>query len=412
MNIFLGVYACEPNNGSEPEVGWQMVNNIAKTMPQDKIYALTKLNNKEVIEKEGYPSNVEFFYYAPPKWLTFWKKGGRGIRTYYYLWLIGASLYMKKQNIKFDIVHHITFVNDWLPSFFYLLKTNENRFIWGPIGSHDPIEDKFLDGAKRKNIEKIRIFLQLFFRNFDPSFYICKAKADCVIGINDNVKKKLNLSDDKLFISEPAIGIKKSLLEAMPNREKSDANFTIISVGRLLYIKNFKLTIKSFAEFLKDNPAIKDAKLKIVGEGGDRKSLVNLTKELGIEKYVEFTGNIPLADVQKQFSNADLFLFPTLENAGFVTLEAMSHSLPVLAMRYGGPEQFVKSYVDEQLVSSVDEYEVISKNLSKKIEQFYNDRALCETVGQQNKQDLLDNFTWEAKAKKMQKIYMEILDEA
>ena len=42
MNIFLGVYACEPNNGSEPEVGWQMVNQIANLLVNDNIYAITK----------------------------------------------------------------------------------------------------------------------------------------------------------------------------------------------------------------------------------------------------------------------------------------------------------------------------------------------------------------------------------
>ena len=211
MNIFLGAYACEPHKGSEPEVGWQMVNEIAKSMPDDKLYVVTKFNNQNLIEKEVYPSNIKFFYYNPPKWLTFWKKGGRGIRTYYYIWMITAALFMKKQNIKFDIVHHITFVNDWLPSFFHLLKTRENKFIWGPIGSHDPIEDKFLDGNKRKIIEKIRIFLQVFFRNIDLSFHICKAKADCIIGINENVRNKLNLGEAKNFMAEPAIGIKKSL---------------------------------------------------------------------------------------------------------------------------------------------------------------------------------------------------------
>ena len=410
MTIFLGVYACEPNNGSEPEVGWQMVNEIAKAMPNDTIYAVTKSNNKDIIEIEGYPSNVEFFYYAPPKWLTFWKKGGRGIRIYYYIWLIGAALFMKKQNIKFDIVHHITFVNDWLPSFFHLLKTKENRFIWGPIGSHDPIENKFLGGNKRKNIERVRIFLQLFFRNIDVSFHVCKAKADCIIGINENVRKKLNLHEDKLFIAEPAIGIKKSVLTEIKNIEKDKNLFIIISVGRLLYIKNFKLTITSFSTFLKANPTITNAKLQIIGEGGDRHSLENLCVDLGIERYVEFTGNIPLHKVQEQFSKANLFLFPTLENAGFVTLEAMSNALPVVAMKYGGPEQFVKNYVEEQLVSSKQSYDDIASDIAKRLELFYNDKALIKKVGEQNRKDILDNFTWEAKAEKMKKIYMELVN--
>ena len=409
MNILLGVYACEPNKGSEPEVGWQMVNELAKSMPNDTFHAITKANNQEEIEKEPCPKNVKFYYYAPPKWLTFWKKGGRGVRTYYYLWMIGAAFYMKKQRSSFDIVHHITFVNDWLPSFFYLLKRKENRFIWGPIGSHDPIEEKFLDGNKRKVIEKIRIGLQLFFRNLDPSFYICRHKADCIIGINDNVGKKLKLKANKYFVAEPAIGMKKSSVEKIEQSTKEEDIFLIVSVGRLLYIKNFKLSIISFSKFLKNNPEV-NAKLQIIGEGGDRKSLETLTSNLGVSEHVEFVGNIPLQDVQKRFAMANLFLFPTLENAGFVTLEAMSNALPIIAMKYGGPEQFIKHNVEEQLVSSTQSYEEISDDISERIESFYADKSLREKVGVQNRKDILNLFTWEAKAEKMKKIYNDLLE--
>ncbi len=411
MNIFLGVYACEPNNGSEPEVGWQMVNEIAKAMPNDTIYAITKSNNKDIIEIEGYPSNVEFFYYAPPKWLTFWKKGGRGVRTYYYLWLIGAALYMKKQNIKFDIVHHVTFVNDWLPSFFHLLKTKENRFIWGPIGSNDPIDFKFYDSNKKKVNEIITNLLKGFYRNFDPSFNICKNKADCIIGINQNVKDKLRLDDKKYFLADAAIAVKKVDVEIVPIHNFNDKDFVIISVGRLVHIKNFKLTILSFAKFLENNKTVNNVKLKIIGDGEERNKLEKLTKNLGVEEYVEFIGQVTLDEVQEQFLKANLFLFPTLENAGFVTLEAMSNSLPVVAMKYGGPEQFVKNYVEKQLVSSKQSYDDIASDIAKRLELFYKDKTLAQKVGKQNRQDILDNFTWEAKAQKMKKIYMELLDE-
>jgi len=412
MNILLCVYACEPNNGSEPEVGWQMANEIAKVMPNDVIYAVTKANNREAIEEEGYPENLKFFYYAPPKCLTFWKKGGRGIRTYYYLWMIGAAFFTKRQKIDFDIVHHVTFVNDWLPSFFSLVKNRNNKFIWGPIGSHDPIDSKFLDGNRRKNIEKVRIFLQLFFRNLDPSFYYCKSKADCIIGINQNVSKKLNLNKNKRFIAEPAIGMKKNVVEEMSQVERKKDIFQVITVGRLLYIKNFKLTVLAFAKFLENNPNVRNAKLQIIGEGEDRRSLESLVKELNIANEVEFVGKIPLHKVQEKFVDADTFLFPTLENAGFVIIEAMSNSLPVVAMKYGGAEQFIKNNIKEQLVSSTQAYEDIVKALALKLELFYNDKEYCLKVGKQNRQDILDYFTWEAKALKMKNIYMELLDEA
>jgi len=410
MNIFLGVYACEPNNGSEPEVGWKMLKEIAKQFPNATIYAITKANNKELIEQEGYASNIKFFYYEPPKWLTFWKKGNRGVRTYYYIWLIGSALFMKKQNIKFDIIHHITFVNDWLPSFFWILKSEDMKFIWGPIGSNDPIDFKFYDSTKQKSKEIVTNVLKYFYRNLDPSFHICKYKADCIIGINDNVRKKLRLNDSQYFISEPAIGVSKSVIESIDLVDKDSKQFTIISVGRLIYIKNFKLTIMAFNDFLKSNPHI-NIKLKIVGDGADRESLEKYVDELGIKKYVEFMGKIPLKQVQEEFAKADLFLFPTLENAGFVIIEAMSHALPVVAMNYGGSAQFIKTNVDKQLVSSTTSYEEIAKNLARKVEQFYKNRELSQKVGLQNKQDILENFTWEAKAKKMKKLYMELLNE-
>ncbi len=410
MNILLGVYACEPNNGSEPEVGWQMVNQMAKIMPEDTIYAITKANNKEVIEKERYPDNINFYYYAPPKWLTFWKKGGRGIRTYYYLWMIGAALFIKKQKITFDIVHHVTFVNDWLPSFFSLLK-NDNKFIWGAIGSHDPIESKFLDGKKRKAVEKIRIGLQFFFRRLDPFFYFCKSKADCVIGINENVKTKLGLNKATLFIAEPAIGLKKNVVNNIEQPKKKDDTFLVVSVGRLLYIKNFKLTILVFAKFLENNTHVSNAKLQIIGEGTDRSSLEALVLKLNIKEHVEFVGKILLKEVQEKLSEADVFLFPTLENAGFVIIEAMSHSLPVLAMNYGGPQQFVIHRVEEQLVASIQPYEAIVSALATNLERLYFDKNLRLKIGKQNRQDVLDHFTWEAKAQKMKEIYKKLLNE-
>ena len=409
MNILLGAYACEPHKGSEPEVGWQMVNEIAKVMPHDTIYVVTKFNNQDLIEKEKYPSNVKFFYYEPPKWLTFWKKGGRGVRTYYYIWLITAALFMKKQNIKFDIVHHITFVNDWLPSFFYLLKTKENRFIWGPIGSNPLNELKFIDGTKRKIIEIVRMFLQLFFRNIDPFFHICKAKADCIIGTTNNVNNNLNLNNQKYFISEPAIAMKKSVASKIQKIQKEDNSFIVISVGQLRYIKNFKLTILAFSKFLKRNPNIKNIKLEIVGKGEDKKSLIALSQELEVEKHIEFIGQIPRIKVQELFSKANLFLFPTMESAGFVTLEAMSNALPIVAMKYGGPEQFIRNNIETQLVSSTGKYDEIAEKLSEKIELFYKNKELCLKVGVQNRQDILDNFTWEAKAQKMKKLYLELL---
>ena len=70
--ILLSAYACEPNKGSEPEVGWQWAIHIAQ---KHEVWILTKENNKETIEEykrstsENIPwDNIHFLYVHLPKW--------------------------------------------------------------------------------------------------------------------------------------------------------------------------------------------------------------------------------------------------------------------------------------------------------------------------------------------------------
>jgi hypothetical protein len=50
MKVLLSAYACEPNKGSEPGVGWQWTLEIAR-LSYD-VWMLTRANNRENIEAE------------------------------------------------------------------------------------------------------------------------------------------------------------------------------------------------------------------------------------------------------------------------------------------------------------------------------------------------------------------------
>ena len=114
MKILLNVYACEPNRGSEPGVGWHWAVELAKDKTKE-VYVLTRANNKDIID--GYwvnndkPDNLHFHYYDLPKVLVWAKHHGMPVNLYYSLWLYGAGCYAKKLNFKFhfDMAHHLTF---------------------------------------------------------------------------------------------------------------------------------------------------------------------------------------------------------------------------------------------------------------------------------------------------------------
>ena len=142
LRILLSAYACEPGKGSEPGVGWNWVCQIAKF---HEVWLFTRENNRKSIEA-ALVSNplptVHFVYADLPRWVRFWKKGRRGIYVYYYLWQVAAYFTAKKlhQQVRFDVVHHITFVKYTMPSFMALLPV---PFVWGPVGGGETTPSGF-----------------------------------------------------------------------------------------------------------------------------------------------------------------------------------------------------------------------------------------------------------------------------
>jgi glycosyltransferase involved in cell wall biosynthesis len=88
-------------------------------------------------------------------------------------------------------------------------------------------------------------------------------------------------------LSHTAIGVEEALM-ARPSRERS--GFEVLSVGRLIRIKNFDLTIRAFALLARREPT---ARLTIVGDGPMQESLEQLAEELGIRDRVHFAGHVP-----------------------------------------------------------------------------------------------------------------------
>lgn len=81
----------------------------------------------------------------------------------------------------------------------------------------------------------------------------------------------------------------------------------------------------------------------IAGEGGQRENLERLAIELGVESKVRFLGRISQNEMIAWYANAlAVFFGPYDEDYGFVTLEAMLASKPVLTCAdSGGPLEFV-----------------------------------------------------------------------
>lgn len=96
----------------------------------------------------------------------------------------------------------------------------------------------------------------------------------------------------------------------------------ILSLSRISYEKNIHVIVQQFPEVLMSYP---NARLVIVGKGPYREDLEELSRQLGVEDYTQFTGEVPHEDVAYYYHAADYFVSAsTSETQGLTYAEAIA----------------------------------------------------------------------------------------
>jgi len=118
--------------------------------------------------------------------------------------------------------------------------------------------------------------------------------------------------------------------------EHSDSDrFTILFSGRITPEKKLDVLVRAIPIIVRKIPSLR---CLIIG-GGNINPIVNLAKELGVEKHIEFLGPAYGRDLQRFFASAHMFVYPG--GIGLSMAHALSYGLPVIttdAMFEHGPE--------------------------------------------------------------------------
>lgn len=130
------------------------------------------------------------------------------------------------------------------------------------------------------------------------------------------------------FYKENNSEIKTEELRKKYNIKKED--FIVLFVGRLASEKNVTFLINNQIELIKHN---KNCKLLIIGDGPDIDKFKSLVHDLKIEDNVIFTGKVPWDNIHQYYQLASVFTSAShTETQGLTLLEAMSASIPVVAL--------------------------------------------------------------------------------
>ena len=132
----------------------------------------------------------------------------------------------------------------------------------------------------------------------------------------------------------------------VPPEELDDGTF--VFVGRLTSQKSLPVALRAVA-------AVDGAKLVIVGDGPERRSLERLTQDLGLEDRVVFAGARTRDEVLRTLAGARAAVLSSAwENLPHAAVEALSVGAPVVSTAVGGVPEVVHDGENGLLVPAGD----------------------------------------------------------
>jgi len=334
--ILLSAYACEPDRGSEPAVGWNWAVELARLGHQ--VWVLTRADNRAAIERQA-RTNLNFVYYDLPRWMQLWRGYFAGKRLYYVLWQWGAARLIRKRfpDLPFDVVHHVTYVSIRYPNFLGSLGI---PFYFGPVSGGERIPSHLREGLSLRERWCVRLRdLSNRLVALDPLLRNVFRRAEKIVVTPDtlslvprrwrhkcDVKLAIGLSGE--YLGQPTVRVRRT-----------GQAFRLLFVGRLLESKGVDIALHAVRQLLDWRI---DVRFTIVGDGPARAQLTKLAETLKISNFVAWAGQIPPRAVEDYYRDADVLVFPSLcESGGMAVLEAMAHGLPVVCSELGGPGAIV-----------------------------------------------------------------------
>jgi glycosyltransferase involved in cell wall biosynthesis len=167
----------------------------------------------------------------------------------------------------------------------------------------------------------------------------------------------------------------------------------LISVGRLVGWKGLQVIVEAIAP-------LDGVHYAFAGEGPMAEPLLRQAAELGISDRVHRLGGISHDRLPAVLRQADVFVQPSVgeEAFGITLVEAMAVGLPVLASRQGGMPEIVIDGETGRLLPAGD------------VAAWRQAIAGLDDIpdlGRNGRQRVLDHFTWEANAAKVEQLLNE-----
>lgn len=408
--VLISAYACRPDKGSEPGVGWNMAQELVKHCKE--VWVMTRSENRSSIETELTKKPIprlHFVYSDLPSWARWWKRGERGVHLHYYLWQIGAYLVARKlhQEISFNLVHHVTYGRYCAPSFLSLLPI---PFVWGPVGGGEVAPHSFRSdfSLSGKVYETLRD-LSRWIGERDPFVSLTARRSAVAIVATPETSACLSaLGTKRIETISGQTGINQQELATFEKLAVSsmESSIRFISMGRLLHWKGFHLGLRAFAQ-----ANLEGSEYWIVGDGPERQRLETLAIKLNIANQVRFFGVLPREEALRKLDQCCALIHPSLHDfSPTVCLEAMAAGRPVICLDLGGPATQITQETGFKVPANTPEQAV--SGIAEAMSHMAKNSELRLAMALAARKRVRESYSWEVKGKFLTRLYEEVLAQA
>jgi glycosyltransferase involved in cell wall biosynthesis len=290
----------------------------------------------------------------PFKVIRVWRKLPWGIRHYVYF------LKVLSEAKKNDVILSLNAVSAGKPAMM-AARMKKKKFFVKVVGDYaweiainknrsSLLINDFQDAVKKGFINTLAKTQEKVCKNADGVIVPSKYLAGMV--------KKWGVESEKIHTIYNGVDFKGSEMTKEEARKKIGIPGNIIvSSGRMVPWKGFKMLIKIMPKILEINPFLR---LVIIGDGPERKLLESMVKNMNLDRKVYLVGQKSKEDMAVYFAAADMFVLNSgYEGFSHQILEAMSAGVPVIASAVGGNKEVIEQGRNGFLVKYNDEFNLI-----------------------------------------------------
>jgi glycosyltransferase involved in cell wall biosynthesis len=403
--VLLLAYACSPEHGSEPGVGW---NRAVESARHCDTWVLCEEHRygppvRRYLDRHGPIPGLEFVFVPKDRRLQEWLKSVPGLEYLSYnLWQRRAYRVARRLHaeVGFDLVHQVTFCGYREPSYLWQLGV---PFVWGPVGGTQNYPWRFLGlaepaGALREAVRSVVNWFQLW---FSPRVRRAARSAAALLAANSTVQADLA----RAHRVTPALQLETGLREVAdaPRPAKSES-LRILWSGELRCWKAMPLLIEALARL----PSDVSYELRVLGRGPLEGRWRRQARARGVDARMTWMGFLPFEEALGQYDWANVLAFTSLrDTSGNVVLEALAHGVPVICLDHQGVRDIITPECGIK-VPVTRPREVID-GLAGALTTLALDPALRERLGR-GALERAREYLWSRQGERMADVYRQVLN--